>query len=270
MILSSSLVLFHNDPTQYGQAIRCFLEGCEGILYVVDNSLAPLQHELFEHPRVRYVYAGKNLGFGKAHNRAFAMAGGTSDAHLLLNPDILFEPHVLPELGRFLSANPKAGAVMPRITYPDGSLQRLCKLLPTPVDLIFRRFIPSGRIKAKINQRYEMHALAQDRPSRVPTLSGCFLLIRSDLLHRLGGFDERFFMYMEDVDLVRRIGDVSDAVYLPSVQVTHAYAKGSYRSLKLLVYHLRSAIFYFNKWGWIFDKDRRERNKKVLADLGGD
>ncbi|WP_310564653.1 glycosyltransferase family 2 protein [Hydrogenophaga sp.] len=264
MNLSASLVLFHNDPTQYGQAMRCFLEGCDGVLYVVDNSMVPLQHELFAHPRVRYVHAGDNLGFGKAHNRAIAMAAGTSDAHLLLNPDISFEPHVLPELGRFLKANQEVGAVMPRITYPDGSLQRLCKLLPTPVDLILRRFIPSERIKAKINQRYEMHGLTQDRPSRVPTLSGCFLLIRSDLLHRMGGFDERFFMYMEDVDLVRRIGDVAETVYLPSVQVVHAYAKGSYRNRKLLGYHLRSAVLYFSKWGWWLDRTRRERNRKAL------
>jgi len=86
----------------------------------------------------------------------------------------------------------------------------------------------------------------------------------------VGWFDERFFMYMEDVDLVRRIGDVSDAVYLPSVQVKHAYAKGSYRSRKLLGYHLRSAILYFNKWGWFIDQDRRERNEKALANLKSD
>lgn len=263
MNLSASLVLFHNDPTQYGLAMRCFLEGCDGLLYVVDNSIGPLQHELFAHPRVRYVHAGENLGFGKAHNLAIAMAAGTSDAHLLLNPDISFEPHVLPELAQFLRANQGVGAVMPRINYPDGSLQRLCKLLPTPVDLIFRRFIPSERVKAKINQRYEMHGLAQDRPSCVPTLSGCFLLIRSALLNQLGGFDERFFMYMEDVDLVRRIGDVAETVYLPSVHVVHAYAKGSYRNKKLLGYHLRSALLYFSKWGWLADRTRRDRNREA-------
>lgn len=241
--------------------MRCFLEGCDGVLYVVDNSTAPLQHDLFAHPRVRYVHAEENLGFGKAHNRAIAMVAGTSDAHLLLNPDISFEPNVLPELAQFLKAHPGVGAVMPRITYPDGTLQRLCKLLPTPVDLILRRFIPSAHIKGKINQRYEMHGLAQDRPSHVPTLSGCFLLVRSELLYRLGGFDERFFMYLEDVDLVRRIGDVAETVYQPSVQVVHAYAKGSYRNLRLLGYHLRSAIQYFNKWGWIIDPTRRTRNR---------
>ncbi len=267
MNISASLVLFHNDPTQYGQAMRCFLDGCDGILYVVDNSTVQLQHELFAHPRVRYLHAGENLGFGKAHNRAIAMAAGISDAHLLLNPDISFKPQVLPELGQFLGANPDVGAVMPRITYPDGSPQRLCKLLPTPIDLILRRFIPSERIKEKINQRYEMQGLVQDRPSRVPTLSGCFLLIRSDILHRVGGFDERFFMYLEDVDLVRRIGDVAETVYQPSVEVVHAYAKGSYRNRKLLGYHLRSAIQYFNKWGWFFDSTRKMRNRNALINL---
>lgn len=267
MNISASLVLFHNAPTQYGQAMRCFLDGCDGILYVVDNSIAPLQHELFAHPRVRYVHAGTNLGFGKAHNRAIAMAVGTSDLHLILNPDISFDPHVLPELVQFLGANLGVGVVMPQITYPDGGLQRLCKLLPTPGDLILRRFIPFVRFKEKINRRYEMHELAQDRATCVPTLSGCFLLIRSDLLHRLGGFDERFFMYLEDVDLVRRIGDVADTIYQPSVQVVHAYAKGSYRNKKLLGYHLRSAIQYFNKWGWFFDQTRKIRNRDALSNL---
>ena len=269
MKFTASLVLFHNDPSQYELAMHSYLNACDGTLYVVDNSTIPLGHDLFEHPRVRYVYVGENLGFGKAHNRAIGMAAGTADVHLLLNPDISFDPQVLSELEQFLCANPDVGAVMPRINYPDGSLQHLCKLLPTPIDLVFRRFIPSERIKAKINQRYEMHGLAQDQPSCVPTLSGCFLLIRSNLLHCLGGFDERFFMYMEDVDLVRRIGDVAQTVYLPSVYVVHAYAKGSYRSRKLLGYHLRSAFQYFNKWGWLFDGTRKARNRQALEYING-
>jgi len=267
MNLSASLVLFHNDPNQYGAAIRSFLEGCNGILYIVDNSSEPLEHKLFFHPRVNYLYVGKNLGFGKAHNLAISLAAGTFNAHLFLNPDISFEPHVLPKLVNFLSVNPSVGAVMPQIKYPDGTLQPLCKLLPTPMDLIFRRFFICKKIKNKINMRYEMHGLPQDRPSCVPTLSACFLLVRGETLNKLGGFDERYFMYLEDVDLVRRIGDLAETVYQPAVSVLHSYAKGSYHDSRLLKYHIQSAVKYFNKWGWFFDSIRKKRNRKALINL---
>lgn len=267
MRLSASLVLFHNDPALYGPAMQSFLDGCDGVLHVVDNSASPLQHPLFEHPRVRYLFAGRNLGFGAAHNLALARLGGESDAHLLLNPDISFGPDVLPALVRCFDADPSIGALMPRIQYPNGDLQHLCKLLPTPVDLILRRFIPVAAVRDSINRRYELHALRQDRQAEIPTLSGCFLLVRTALLQQVGGFDERYFMYMEDVDLVRRIGDLARTVYEPSVSVTHAYAKGSYRNKKLLQYHLKSAIRYFQKWGWLVDRTRSERNRRMLARL---
>jgi GT2 family glycosyltransferase len=74
-------------------------------------------------------------------------------------------------------------------------------------------------------------------------------------------------MYLEDVDLVRRIGDVARVVYDPRVCVTHAYAKGSYRNKKLLAYHLSSAVRYFTKWGWCFDPIRRKRNALQISSL---
>lgn len=267
MKLTASLVLYNNDPRQYEEAIRSFLDGGDGTLYVVDNSEEKLVSELFFNPRVYYLRAGDNLGFGRGHNVAIASVGSSSDVHLLLNPDISFKAHVLSQILGFLEARPDVGAVMPRINYPDGSLQRLCKLLPSPLELILRRFIPWPRVRMKINKRYELHDLSQNEPSCVPTLSGCFLLVRTQLLQVLGGFDERFFMYMEDVDLVRRVGDLADTVYLPSVEVVHSYAKGSYRNRKLLGYHLRSAVLYFMKWGWIFDKTRRDRNRAALRHI---
>lgn len=263
MKLTASLVLYHNDRDQFGAAIKSFINASEGLLVVVDNSASPLRHEIFEHPRVRYVYSGVNLGFGKAHNLALSYVVEKAEIHLFLNPDVIFGSEVISVSLRHFKENLGIGALMPRINYPDGTLQRLCKLLPTPVDLFLRRFIPIDGVTSMINRRYELHGLPQDSPSDVPVLSGCFLFVRHDLLRALGGFDERFFMYMEDVDLVRRVGDRARTIYLPTVEVTHQYARASYRNPKMLAYHVRSAVQYFAKWGWFFDRTRAVRNRKA-------
>jgi hypothetical protein len=266
--VSASLVLFNNEPDLFVAAMESFLKSCDGALHVVDNSSTPLRHSLFAHPRVRYCHPGRNLGFGAGHNLALRRISPESDLHLLLNPDIQFGPDVLPTMIERMRLEPDIGALMPRVQFPDGEPQRLCKLLPSPVDLIFRRFIPFGALRKRINFRYELHALDESRSWTVPTLSGCFLLIRMENLRRIGGFDERYFMYMEDVDLVRRIGDLSRTVFDPSAVVTHVYAKGSYREPRLLGYHMRSAVTYFNKWGWLYDPVRRARNRAMLVDIG--
>lgn len=264
--MSASLVLFHNPPELFGSAITDYLAADpQGTLVVVDNSSQPLQSEWFAHPRVHYLYSGANLGFGAGHNRAIREVGTTSDIHLLINPDVRFGPEVLPYLIGSFESDPAIGAAMPRITYADGTLQQLCKLLPTPRDLFFRRFLPLPAMQAQLNRRYELHGLPQNRIVDVPTLSGCFLAVRTELLRELKGFDERFFMYMEDVDLVRRIGDFARTVYAPGATVVHGYAKGSYASRRLLNYHVTSARRYFDKWGWWFDPVRRARNRQALA-----
>jgi GT2 family glycosyltransferase len=265
MQLSASLVLYNNNPDQFGKAMLSFLEGSDGQLVVIDNSPERLHHPLFQDPRVRYMFAGENLGFGRGHNRALSILAGESDYHLFLNPDIAFDEGVLPWLLEYMGQNPDIGALMPRIEYPDGSLQQLCKLLPTPVDLLLRRFIPVRGVQRRINTRYELHGLPQNEANVIPSLSGCFLLVRTGAVSEVGGFDERYFMYMEDVDLIRRIGDRWKTVYQPSVCVSHGYEKASYRNKTLMKAHIRSAFLYFSKWGWFFDKKRRRRNKDALA-----
>lgn len=267
-MITASLVLYHNDPAIYGEAIASFLASApEGELWVSDNSATALSHPLFAHPRVHHLHNGANLGFGAGHNQAFARLPQDSDLHLILNPDVRFAPPVLPALQAVMDADSNVGAVMPRINFPDGHLQRLAKLLPSPVDLIFRRFVPSGAVRERINQRYELHDLPQDQPIEVPVISGCCLLVRTAALRRVGGFDERYFMYMEDFDLVRRLGDFSTILYVPTVGVVHDYAKGSYVNRKLLGFHMKSALKYFTKWGWVFDRERGRRNAAVLEHI---
>jgi GT2 family glycosyltransferase len=270
--LTGSLVLYQNDPVIFEAAIRCFLDGSGGsLLFVVDNSEEPLSSPFFEHPRVRYHFAARNLGFGAGHNLALSLIeqhdGEPALGHLFLNPDVTFGPSVLPTLLNEMTLDPLIGAVMPQVLFSDGQLQRLCKLLPTPADLLLRRFLPVRPWVDALNRRYELFDLPQDGQQDVPSLSGCFLLVRSKLLKQVGGFDDRYFMYMEDVDLVRRIGDYGRTVYIPSVSITHGYGRGSYQNPKLLGYHLRSACIYFSKWGWWFDHARHARNSLTLNRL---
>lgn len=265
--ITASMVLYHNRPESFGPAVRSFLDGDPGArIAIVDNSSPPLEHELFHHDRVIYLFPGRNLGFGAGHNLGFKKVG-SGEFHLLLNPDVSFSPAVVRELLSFAASDARIGAVMPKICFPDGSLQRLCKLLPTPLDLMLRRFIPVRFLQEMHRRRYELDQLPQDRVVDVPSLSSCFLLLRSALFRDLGGFDERYFMYMEDVDLVRRIGDRARTVYYPFSRVEHEYAKGSYRNQRLLRYHLQSAWKYFSKWGWYFDALRTQRNAEVLRTL---
>jgi len=101
----------------------------------------------------------------------------------------------------------------------------------------------------------------------VPYLSGCFMLFRTEALKEVGLFDERFFMYPEDIDLTRRIHAKYRTVFYPEVSIIHHHAQSSYLNLKMLFIHITNMVKYFNKWGWILDKERKIINKKILEQL---
>jgi hypothetical protein len=213
----------------------------------------------------RCFHPDENLGFGAGNNFAIRELLHAGKYHLLVNPDIRFGAGVLDALYGFMEEHAEIGLVMPRVLYPDGSEQHLCKLLPGPFDLFLRRFLGQiGEVRLSRRWRaYEMQDIDLTVEREVPCLSGCFMFLRASALREVGGFDERFFMYMEDVDLCRRIGSCYKTVFYPHVSVTHEYAKGSCRSGKLLGYHLRSAVRYFNKWGWFRDPERDRLNGRT-------
>lgn len=264
--LSASIVAYKSDPGEVRSAAESFLSTpLSHKLTVIDNSPDDgLSAHLAGLP-LEYRFSGQNLGYGGGHNQALRSSIGFSRYHVVINPDIRFQPGVLDELHRFMEEHPEVGLVMPRILYPDGTDQNLCKLLPSPADLILRRFFGlAGRELFRGRwERYELKDLDRNKPREVPYLSGCFMFIRTSVLRQTGLFDERFFMYMEDVDLCRRIGAQSKTAFFPSVSVTHGYAKGSYRSLSLLYHHVLSAIRYFSKWGWMADPERRRLNRRA-------
>jgi GT2 family glycosyltransferase len=91
------------------------------------------------------------------------------------------------------------------------------------------------------------------------------MFLRAEVLQRVGGFDERYFMYIEDTDLTRRIARECLTIFFPHVSVYHEYGKGSYKDLRLLAIHLASAVRYFNKFGWVSDPERLEMNRRVKS-----
>ncbi len=266
--LAVSLVLYKHNYIQIEGLIESVLS-CKVSTYLtlIDNSPTNnLQHNLPENLPIQYHFSGSNLGYGCAHNLAISQSLKTAKYHLVLNPDIRFEPNAISQMIAYMDSHPNIGLLMPKVLYPNGEIQHLCKLMPTPFDLIMRRFIPNFLhpwFKHRMEQ-YELKHKDYNQTMEVPNLSGCFMLMRCEALKFTGLFDDRFFMYLEDTDLSRRINQQFKTVYYPEVSIIHHYEKGSYKSNKLLLYHISSAFKYFWKYGWFFDTVRTTVNKLSL------
>lgn len=272
MLVTATIVVYKPKMDWLLKSIHSFTdkENFSKKLYLIDNSPSPNKElQLLAGETIEYLFTNRNLGFGKAHNIGIKKASAEgSDFHLILNPDVVFDSDILVELANVLEKDESIGLISPRIVYENGEIQRLCKLLPTPKQLIFRRFLKNSQHLENLNRELELQAFGYDRIAEIPWLSGCFLLARTTYLEKIGGFDERFFMYMEDIDLSRRSMKYYRNIFYPYVTIRHLFEKGSYKSLKLTAVHLISAIKYFHKWGWIFDRERKLINQQTIEKLG--
>ena len=216
--------------------------------------------------RVKYMHI-ENRGYGNAHNQAIRMAlESGADYHLVLNPDVRWDGQILAKLVADMEADDSCGMMQPRLTYPDGRLQHACRLLPTPFDVFAKRFLP-GRLIAGRMRRYLLADSAYDRTFNAVYMQGSFMLFSAKALRDVGCFDERFFMYPEDIDITRRMRRRYSAMYNPTVTVVHDHAATSSRFNRLLWIHITNMIRYFNKWGWFVDKERRRLNRQLLDEL---
>lgn len=273
--LTASIVLYNTPRSQIDMVLKSVFEsGCVEILYIIDNSPSDRWRILenrnegdSKNTKIRYIH-NENLGYGASHNLAMQEAIESGSVyHIVLNPDISFGEEVLSALTNFMEENKEASYVLPKVVYPDGENQYLCKLLPTPGDLIFRRFLPKSWGK-KRNDRYCLKMSGYDKVINPPCLSGCFMFLRLSVLAENSiFFDEGYFMYCEDFDLMRRLHRVSKTLYFPGVQIIHDHQKESYKNRKMLIAHIKSAVRYFGKFGWWFDRERREMNKKILQEI---
>lgn len=269
MRITSSIVTYQTDPEQLRTVIACTVDSAVDRIYVVDNSSEPILGDLVRglSPKIEYIHGQGNVGYGAAHNIAIRQALEIgAEYHIVLNPDIEFQSQDIQTLCEYMDNHPEVGWLMPRVIYPEGRLQYLCKRLPTPMDLIGRRFLGFLPSTAKRNRCFEMRDSGYDREMDVPFCSGCFMFLRTETLRELGLFDDRIFMYGEDLDLSRRIytSDRWTTRFFPDITIVHAHNKESYRNLKLLWVHVKSIVYYFNKYGWVFDRERRQVNRDIF------
>jgi GT2 family glycosyltransferase len=262
-----SIVLYDTPPAELSRAIEQFLAvPLKKHLCVIDNS--PRRTELaVERPDVSYHFMDRNLGYGRAHNLALRAAVGRAQYSLVMNTDVVYAPETVLALYAFLQQRPQAGLAAPRMLYPDGSLQYVCRMLPKPKNFFLRRFMPGSRWAQHADETYELRFWDHESPANLPYFQGSFLMLRTELCNRLGGFDERFFMYGEDIDLCRRIYEVAEAMYVPHARVIHEYRRYSKRSWRGTWIGIQNNARYFNKWGWFFDRRREEINRRVRQEL---
>ena len=198
------------------------------------------------------VVAGQaNVGYGRANNLALERV--RSDFHLIMNPDVELEPAALREALTAAREHPEVGLVAPAAFGDDGQLQYLCKRYPSLWVLFLRGFAPEGlrRRFAPAIHHYEMRDVIADAfVPNVPLASGCFMLVRTDLLARVGGFDPGFFMYFEDYDLSLRVGRESQVAYVPKARIRHHGGEASRKGLRHVAWFMSSAVRFFARHGW--------------------
>ncbi|MCH5222496.1 MAG: glycosyltransferase family 2 protein [Muribaculaceae bacterium] len=266
-MVTASIVVHKTPEDQLLRAIDCIMQSSIDKLYILDNSpTEELKGTIPENPEIIYKKINNN-GYGAGHNIAIKEAmKSRSDYHLVMNADVAWEGDIILRLKDYMDMNPKIGMISPKVYYPDGDLQYTCRMLPTPIDLIFKRFLPEKIIKRRM-EKYLLTEHDHNKPINCPYLLGSFLFFRIKALEESGIFDERFFMYPEDIDITRRIHENWETLYWPEVKIIHEHQAASRKSMKMLGIHLKNMIKYFNKWGWIYDKKRKEYNLRLRKSM---
>ena len=195
-----------------------------------------------------------NPGYGIAVNR-LAKALSYYPKYLgVLNTDLYWRKGAFEKMMAWMDQNPDVLLATPRIFDPFGVEQKLCKRNPTVLGLLSRRFIPHwlkpGWLK-QYDRWYVMDDCSYGDEFDVPYLSGCCMLMQSEPFFRIGGFDERYFLYLEDADLTREMSLLGRCQHFSGISVVHSWGRGSYKSLRLMLVNLQSAWLYFRKWGWV-------------------
>jgi len=192
-----------------------------------------------------------NRGYGAGNNAA--LRNSSADYVLIQNPDVQMTVDSITNAITYLASQPTCGMITPVATSLDGQVQYLVKAYPDITTLLARGFAPKW-LKTLVNKRlsnYDRTDIAYNAAILDAVIvSGCCMLFRGEVWRRVGGFDEKFFLYFEDFDLSKRVAETSQIHRLPTFQIIHGGGNASNKGLKHISLFVQSAWRFFHKHGW--------------------
>jgi len=209
------------------------------ILFTVNtHEILPFAPNDYHHP-INVIHNEKPKGFGANHNFAFKQSRG--HYFCVLNPDIRFVGNPFDALIACLS-DPNSGVVAPRIVNPTEEIENSARRFPTPLNILKKAMTQSSQIDYQ-------HAYD---PIEVDWVGGMFMLFPTDCYKHIGGFDERYFLYYEDVDLCARMKMAQRSVVLcPQATAVHDARCDSHSNLQYTRWHLGSMLRFFTTKGFL-------------------
>ncbi len=245
------MIVNYNVKEYLAQLLQSMSRALEGIsheILVVDNASVDgsVAHIREHFPEVRLIASEENLGFGKANNLALEQVNG--EFVVMINPDVVVQEDTFTNLLAFFEETPEAGAATCKIINPDGSFSVDCRhSIPTPAMALWKvlglaKIFPKSKTFAAYNLTY----LDENESYAVPAISGCFMMLRREVLEHTGGFDERFFMYCEDIDLCHRINEAGFNIwYVPTTQIIHYKGESTKKNNVDYVVTFNKALYQF-------------------------
>ena len=243
-------IVTHNNMSSIDMTVSTLLEHTKGVdfkLTVVDNMSVDStpDHIRKTYPDVNVIEPHTNNGFGAGHN--VVLSELESKYHCVINPDISISDDVISKMAAYMDEHPEIGLLSPKICFPDGRMQILGKRNPKIKYLVASRMRGEGEPQGLLRE-YAMLDENLDVPFEIENATGCFMMFRTDLFKKIGGFDERYFMYFEDCDITREVRRTAKAVFYPEVTVYHEWGRESKKNFKLMLVQISSMFKYFAKW----------------------
>lgn len=248
----SLAIVTYNNASIIEETINSILEnipnGVRYKLFIIDNNSSDKTLEIVRkiNGNIKIIDLKVNNGFGYGHNAVLDYLN--SKFHIVVNPDITIEDQEqIAKMLKFMDENKDVGMLSPLIVNTDMSIQYLCKTNPTVFDMLIRRISPN--LFPNRQSKYVLKHTGYNKIMKIDYASGCFMLFRTDTFIKIKGFDENFFMYLEDADITRRVNEISKAIFFPDARIIHGWERGGHKSMKLALITIKSMRIYFKKWG---------------------